>query len=109
MKKWLLLIIISIMLSCSSGAKKDELTEIVYTYGNSSEKSIKSNDKIDNNTTYQLFFTLDSDTECIKIEIEAVYLQKSFPVQKIPKKAYFIVEKELALPIANPKKRIKVK
>lgn len=82
--------------ACASDKKNAEI-QTVFTYGNSTENSVKSADSIDNHPTYQVFFNIEQKTECITINIESVYLQKSFPIQKIPKKTFFIVEKEIIL------------
>jgi len=105
MKKNIFLLIVILITGCSSGQKEQEIKQTVYTHGNTSENSIKSAEKIDNNITYEVFFSLESSTECLNIEIESVYLQKTFPVQKIPKKTFFIVEKEIILPAAATKNK----
>lgn len=92
---------------CVSNSRDTAPAQTVYTYGSSTENSIKSDDRIDNNTTYQVFFTIEKKTECISIDVESVYLQKSFPVQKIPKKTFFIVEKEITLSYKTLKNSIK--
>jgi len=90
-------LILLLLLSGCSANKKDVSILTVFTYGNSTENSIKSKDSIDNYATYEVFFLIEQKTECITIDIESVYLQKSFPIQKIPKKTFFIVEKEILL------------
>ncbi len=92
---------------CITGQKDTGSKVSVYNYGNTSEASTKSADLIDNNTTYQVFFTIENKAECITIDIESVYLQKSFPIQKIPKKTYFIVEKELKLAYQSTRNNLK--
>jgi len=101
-------LIISLLLitGCTAGKRETPETQ-VYTFGNSTENSEKSDERIDRNTTYQVFFSLKQKTECISIEIESVYLQKSFPVQKIPKKTYFIIEKEIILSHKSLKNNVK--
>lgn len=102
--------LLSIILLCAGciSAKKDSASQIsVYNYGYTTENSTKSSDSIDNNVTYQIFFTIENKTECITVDIESVYLQKSFPVQKIPKKTYFIVEKEIKLAYQSMKNNLK--
>jgi len=87
--------------------KKETSQQTLFTYGNSTESSIKSEEKIDSYETYEVFFLIEKKTECISIDIESVYLQKSFPIQKIPKKTFFIVEKEILLEHKNSKNGIK--
>lgn len=94
-----------ILFSACTTDKKNSPVQTVFTYGNSTEYSIKSSDSIDNHTTYQVFFTIEQKTECISINIESVYLQKNFPIQKIPKKTFFIVEKEVILAHKSLKNR----
>lgn len=86
-----------LLISCTGNKKNNSSVQTSYTHGNSTENSIKTNGSIDNQVTYQVFFTIEQKTECISIDIESVYLQKSFPIQKIPKKTFFIVEKEILL------------
>lgn len=104
-RKYLVLLLI-IIAGCT-GNKKDTAVQTVFTYGNSTENSIKSNISIDNQATYQVFFTIEEKTECISIDIESVYLQKSFPIQKIPKKTFFIVEKEILLSYKSLKNSVR--
>jgi len=91
------LVCLLVVLSACTIDKKNTAVQTVFTYGNSTENSIKSAESIDNNPTYQVFFNIEQKAECITVDIESVYLQKSFPIQKIPKKTFFIIEKEIIL------------
>jgi hypothetical protein len=90
------LLIIIFFLKCS-GSVKDDASQH-QTYGNSTENTKVSSEKIDGSNTFEVYFTLDKPAECMSVVMETVYLQKIFPLQKIPKKTYFIVEKKLKLP-----------
>ena len=102
-----IIVFLLLLSGCVTDKKDTELKQTVYTYGSSTETGLKSSDSIDNNVTYQVFFTMDGKAECITVDIESVYLQKSFPIQKIPKKTFFIVEKELKLNYASMKNSYK--
>jgi hypothetical protein len=102
-----IIIVFLFLAGCSGNQKKDEVIQTVFTFGNSTENSLKSAESIDNHATYQVFFSIENKTECITIDIESVYLQKSFPIQKIPKKTYFIVEKEISLDHKSLKNNIR--
>lgn len=95
-KKYMIILLI-VLAGCAGNRKETAQLQTVYTYGNSTENSIRSSEGIDNNTSYQVFFTIEKNTGCITIDMESVYLQKNFPIQKIPKKTFFIVEKEIKL------------
>jgi len=102
MKKYLpLLFLILMFLNCKESVKVD--TNRNQIYGNTTDKTKISADKIDGSQTYEVSFTLDKPAECMTIDIESAYLQKSFPVQKVPKKTYFIVEKKLNIVQAKSK------
>jgi len=68
------------------------------TYGNTTENTKISSEKIDEARTYEVTFTIEKPVDCMTIEIESVYLRKSFPIQKVPQRTFFIVEKKLSLP-----------
>lgn len=85
--------LILMFLNCKESVKEDINQN--QTYGNTTEYTKISAGKIDGAQTYEVSFTLDKPAGCMTIDIESAYLQKSFPVQKIPKKTYFFVEKKL--------------
>jgi len=97
MKKYqLLLLTVLLSLNCSKTVKEDINQN--QTYGNSTEYTKVSSEKIDKSQTYEITFTLDKPADCMTIDIQSVYLNKSFPMQKVPKRTFFIVEKKLNLP-----------
>jgi len=97
MKKLLItLLLIFSILQCSKSVK--DMQGETYTYGNTTDKTKISTDRIDGSSTYEVYFTLEKPADCMTIEIETVFLQKTFPLQRIPKKTYFIIEKKLLLP-----------
>jgi hypothetical protein len=89
----LILFLIPLFLNCK-GAVKDEISQI-QTYGNTTENTKISAEKIDGAQTYEIYFTLDKPASCMTIDIESAQLQKSFPVQNIPKRTFFYIEKKL--------------
>lgn len=92
----LFLLFILLLLNCKESVK-DNLNQN-QTQGNSTEYTKLSSEKIDGSRTFEVNFTLEKPADCMTIDIESVYLQKSFPVQRISKKTFFIVEKKLNLP-----------
>ncbi len=97
MNKYLLLLfLIPLFLNCKETVKEDVNRN--QTYGNTTELTKVSSVKIDGYQTYEVSFTLDKPAECMTIDIESAYLQKSFPVQKITEKTYFYLEKKLNIP-----------
>jgi hypothetical protein len=105
MKKLFIIILIALTaLHCTESLR--DSTGDTYTYGNTTENTKISSDKIDGSPTYEIFFTLEKPVDCFTINIETVFLQKSFPVQKIPQKTYFIIEKKLILPHRKSSKEI---
>ncbi len=103
MKKISLLFIAMLLCAGCTEQVKETMAQEQQQYGNSTENTALSPVRIDNYPTYQIYFTLEKPTDCLTIEIESVYLQKSFPVQKIPARTFFIVEKKLKLPAFSGK------
>jgi len=95
------LMLILLLLGCKEAVKEN--SDQNQTYGNSTEYTKLSSEKIDGSRTFEVNFTLEKPAGCMTIDIESVYLQKSFPVQKVPEKTFFIVEKKLNLPHLNLK------
>ncbi len=96
MKKYFFfLILILLSLKCTEAVK--DTTNQNQTYGNTTDKTRVSTEKIDGSATYEISFTLEKPAECITVDVESVYLQKTFPIGKIPKNTYFIVDKKLKL------------
>lgn len=95
-KPAILILLVSFIFRCS-GPVKDTSGQ-VQTYGNTTDRTGLSAEKIDGSSTYEIYFTLEKPAVCMTIEIETVLLQKSFPLQKIPKTTYFIIEKKLKIP-----------
>lgn len=97
MKKFSLLLLFLLLLpGCSQQVKDD--SNGISTFSNTTAVTKTSSDSIDGAQTFEVFFKLDKPAECISVEMTSVFLQKTFPLQKIPKKTFFIVEKELKLP-----------
>jgi hypothetical protein len=92
----LFILFILLLLNCKESVK-DNMNQN-QTQGNSTEYTKLSSEKIDGSRTFEVSFTLEKPAECMTIDVESVYLQKSFPVQRIAKKTFFIVEKKLNLP-----------
>lgn len=92
----LFLLFILLLLNCTEAVKDNPNQN--QTQGNSTENTNLSSEKIDGSRTFEVDFTLEKPADCMTIDIESVYLQKSFPVQRITKKTFFIVEKKLNLP-----------
>ncbi len=97
MKKYhIMLVFLTLSAACSQPVK-DTFNQI-QTSGNTTKNTGLSNEKIDGSPTYEVFFTLEKPVDCMTINIESASLQKTFPVQKIPKTTYFIIEKKLNMP-----------
>jgi hypothetical protein len=103
MKKTLLSLILLLFLISCKEAVKDSSSQN-QTFGNSTEYTRLSEDRIDGSRTFELIFTLDKPADCMTIDIESVFVQKSFPIERVPKKTFFIIEKKLNLPQFNLKK-----
>jgi hypothetical protein len=73
---------------------KDDINQN-QVYGNTTENTKISAEKIDGAQTYEVSFTLDKPAACMTIDIESAHLQKSFPVQKVPMRTFFYIEKKL--------------
>jgi len=95
-KTSLSLLLILLLIGCKQAVK--DTSGQNQTYGNTTENTKLSSEKIDNSRTFEINFTLEKPADCMTIDIESVYLQKSFPVERISKKTYFIIEKKLNLP-----------
>jgi len=99
MKKFIFIFIfisVAIFTTCTKKSKDDKLLD--NSCINSTEYTKLSEEKIDNRQTYEVSFNLENPVECINIEMEAAYIQKTFPDENIPKRVYFIVEKKLQMP-----------
>jgi hypothetical protein len=81
---------------CCTGTVKETLDQN-QIYSNTTESTKPSAEKIDGTPTYEISFNLEKPADCMSIELEAVYLNKSFPIQRVLKNAFFIVEKRLKL------------
>jgi hypothetical protein len=92
-----IILIIIIFTAFFSGCAREVKEDTVnyQTYGNSTEYSKISDEKIDSYLTYEVQFTLKEPADCMTVDIESAYLQKTFPMYKEPKKAFFILEKKL--------------
>ncbi len=96
MKKYsFFILLILLSLKCTEAVK--DTSSQNQTYGNTTDKTRLSAEKIDGSVTYEISFTLEKPADCISVDIESVYLQKTFPIQKVPKNTLFIVEKKLKL------------
>ena len=91
-----LILFILLFLNCTSTVKVNP--EQNQTYGNTTGNTKISTEKIEGSPTYEITFTLEKPADCMTIDMESVYLQKTFPVQKVPKNTFFIIEKKLKLP-----------
>lgn len=89
---------------CAVDNLKNDKSRDTYEYSESTESLKPSADRLDEGRTFEVYFTLEKPVECISVGLEAVYLQKKFPVQSIPKKSYFVVEKILEVPGTENKK-----
>jgi len=97
MKKYLfILIFAAIFTTCTKNSKDNKLFD--NSYLNSTENTKLSEEKIDNKQTYEISFNIETPVECINIEMEGVYLHKTFPNENTHKQIYFIVEKKFQLP-----------
>lgn len=95
MKKICLLLTALFILSCSGTDNKNSSQGNRYLFSDSTLALSKSPDEIDRGITYEFFFSLEKSVQCITVNIEAVYIPDTFPAQRIPRKAYFIVEKKI--------------
>jgi len=95
MKKYLFILIFAIFTTCTNNLKDDKLLD--NSYLNSTEYTKLSDEKIDNKPTHEVVFKIEKPVECINIEMEGVYINRTFPNENIPKRIYFIVEKKLQL------------
>jgi hypothetical protein len=102
MKKASILILLILLFPGCTGTVKDTLDQN-QIYSNSTESTKPSVEKIDGTSTYEISFNLEKPADCMSIELEAVYLNKSFPIQRVPKNSFFIVEKRLKLAQFNLK------
>lgn len=89
----ILLFLIPLFLNCKETVKED--TGQKQVYGNTTEYTKLSDEKIDYSQTYEVSFNLDKPADCLTIDIESAYLHKTFPVQKVPKRTLFYLEKKL--------------
>jgi len=96
MKKYSLLIFLTFLSMECFTPVKDTFNQI-QTFGDTTKNTKISDEKIDGSPTYEVSFTLEKPADCMTIEIDSAYLQKTFPVQKIPKNTFFIIEKKLKL------------
>ena len=105
MKKFLFILIFAfIFTTCTNNLQDGDPSK--NSYLNSTEHTKLSDEKIDNKPTYEVIFNLESLVECINIEMEGVFINKTFPNERTPKLVYFIVEKKLQLSqLKNSKKR----
>ncbi|MFC1671108.1 hypothetical protein ACFL20_12025 [Spirochaetota bacterium] len=92
------LLVLSLLLaySCSSINSRTTFTEnnikkIKSTYLE------KSKEKIDNETTYEVYFKLQKQVECIKVIISSSYEADKFYHKRKYRKVYFVVEKVINL------------
>ncbi len=97
MKKIIFLFLIILIFSRCGEQVKDTPGD-VHSFSSTTENTKPSTEKIDDSETFEIIFTLEKPADCISVEIESVSLQKTFPVQKTPRKTFFIVEKKLSLP-----------
>ncbi len=73
--------------------------------GSSSEK-IRTADRIDTGKTYEVFFVINEDEECIKVNINAIYMDEVAQTE-MSAKTYFIVEKAVDISrFGDAKKRM---
>lgn len=93
-----IIVILTLLVSVSCKEQVKDTSAPEQVYGNSTEYTKSSADRIDGSPTYEVSFTLDKPAGCMTVEIESAVLQKSFPVERIPKRTFFIVEKKLNLP-----------
>jgi len=97
MKKYFFVFIFAVVFTtCTKNVNNTKLLE--NSYLNNTENTKLSKEKIDNKETYEINFNIKKPVECLIIEMEGVYLQRTFPNGNIPKRVYFIVEKELQVP-----------
>ena len=96
----LTLSILLLLVSCSGTTlqKKDPNGD-PNIYSDSTSALTISSEKIDKGITYELFFTLEKGVKCLTVDIKAVYIPGTFPLERIPKKTYFIVEKIISTEI----------
>jgi len=92
----LLVLFMLLLINCKEAVKNNSSN--IQTYGNSTEYTLLSSEKIDSGRTFEVRFTLDKPAECMTIDIESVYVYKTFPMQRIPERTFFIVEKKLNFP-----------
>ena len=107
-KPLLTLLFFIILISCTSSGveiKQNELKN-ASEFSYSTENMKRSGESIDNGITWEIFFMPETALECIGVELDTVYLRKKFPVQTIPQKSYFIVEKILAVPGKKSGKKV---
>ena len=99
MKKYTILIILlvtTIFLSCSSSQQKDEF-KLSFSKVLSNKKIKKSRIKMDNHPTYEVYFTLEKDTNCIGVEINTNFKRDEFTNKMVKIRTFFVVEKKMGL------------
>ncbi|MFH0974749.1 MAG: hypothetical protein V1874_03080 [Spirochaetota bacterium] len=100
---YFLIIVIFCFINCKSFNKITY--DSVNTLSGNPKKEIESNDKIDNWKTYEIFFKLSSDEDCINIKMMAeTYDEVSG--KNIALKIFFIIDKAVDISRFNQEKKI---
>ena len=96
MKKYFFIFIFAVIFTtCTKNVNDDKLLD--NSYLNYTENTKLSEEKIDNRETYEVNFNIEKPVECLIIDMEGTFLNKTFPNENTPKRVYFIVEKKLQL------------
>lgn len=88
--KSIILIILFFLIQCTSSEKPAYNNK--NSYNNTTQKAFESDDKIDRWKTYEIFFKLSKDEECININLSSQIFDEAIN-KNINFKTYFIVEK----------------
>jgi hypothetical protein len=86
------LLIIVLLLHCKSIDKSAYNNNKIFTGNTTSE--VESKDKIDNWKTFEIFFNLNNNEDCIKVNLSSEIYDEILN-KNIPIKTYFIVEKAI--------------
>ncbi len=80
-----------LLFSCSGGTGIREFKN-KNNFERSADSIRVSQEKIEKEVTYEIYFTLEKSTDCIRVELSSSHVDNPFTGKKEPVKAFFIVE-----------------
>jgi hypothetical protein len=100
--KYFIIMLTLFFIQCKSADKTSLINNI---FNGNSSKEIESREKIDNWKTFELFFTLNDDEECITINMSSASFDEILN-KYMQIKTFFIVEKAIDISKFSPDKKI---